>query len=108
MSKNGDVLFPEEYDVRSFFSDIGLEDKSILINHGQYLKTKLYQTASAQLEASGREYYGAYLFNALEGRINKIGEYELEQQIIHPYYQSEKPDQSEYYDNLVWISNTEI
>lgn len=108
MSKNGAVLFPEDYDVRSFFSDMGLQDKGTLVEHGQYMKNKMYTTASARLEASGHEYYGAYLFNALEGRVNKIGEYELEQQIIHPYYQNQKPDQSEYYDNLVWISNASI
>ena len=108
MSKNGDVLFPEDYDVRSFFSDIGLQDKSILVNHGRYMKGKSYKVASSMLEASDHEYYGAYLFNALEGRINKIGEYEQAQQIIHPYYQTEKPNQSEYYDNMVWISGTEI
>ena len=109
MSKNGDVLYPDDYDSRSFFSDIGLQNKEILTDHATYMKARMYKAASTHLESSGHEYYGAYLFNALEGRVNKIGGYEQEvDPKIRTIYQDEKPDPSEYYDNMTWISGTEL
>lgn len=106
--KNGDVLFPEGIDSRSYFSDINLQNKHILITHNQYMQAKDYTGASAYAETSGHEYFGAYLFNALEGRIHNIGVYEKAQgeNTIRPFYQDEKP--IEDYENLTWISSTII
>lgn len=109
LSRNGDVLFPEELDERSFFSDIGLQNKNMLTDHNTLMKVKDYKRASAYAESTGHEYYGAYLFNALEGRVKRIGEYALEEEItrIRPYYQEEEPTE-ELYNNLTWISSTVI
>ncbi len=106
MSKNGDITFPESYESRSFFSDIALQNKDLLKTHNQYMKSKQYQGASQYAEASGHEYYGAYLFNAIEGRIHNIGEYEQQEgeNRIRPFYQAEKP--TEDWENLTWISST--
>lgn len=108
MSKIGDITFPDAYEPRSFFSDIGLQTKEYLKNHNQYMIAKQYKGASQYAEATGHEYYGAYLFNAFEGRIHNIGEYELQEgeNQIRPFYQDEKP--TEDWENLTWISSTEL
>ena len=110
LSKNGDVLFPDGLDERSFFSDIGLDDKQKLFDHNTLIKARAYKRASEYAESTGHEYYGAYLFNAMEGRVKNIGEYALTEEVtrIRPYYQEEEPGQSEYYDNLTWISSSAI
>jgi len=104
--KNGDVLFPEGIDDRSYFSDIGLQNKEFLTTHNQYMNAKQYQEGSAYAEATGHEYFGAYLFNAIEGRIHNIGVHEKAEgeNTIRPFYQNEEP--VEDYDNLTWISST--
>ena len=109
MSKNGEVLFPDDIDKRSFFSDIGLQNKEMLTNHNTLMNVKEYRRASAYAESTGHEYYGAYLFNALEGRVKQIGEYVLHEETvrIRPYYQQEEPTEG-LYDNLTWISSTTI
>ena len=106
--KNGDILFPEDIDKRSYFSDIGLQTKTFLTTHNQYMNAGQYVGASEYAEATGHEYFGAYLFNALEGRIHNIGEYELAEgeNHIRPFYQAEKP--TEDWENLTWISSTVI
>lgn len=108
MSKIGDITFPDAIEPRSFFSDIALQNKEFLVTYNQYMQSKQYQGASAYAEATGHEYFGAYLFNAYEGRIQNIGTYELEQgeNTIRPFYQDEKPDED--WENLTWISSTEI
>ena len=108
MSKIGDITFPDAYEPRSFFSDIDLPNKEFLKTHNQYMISKQYQNASAYAEATGHEYFGAYLFNAIEGRIHNIGEYELQEgeNTIRPFYQDEKP--TEDWENLTWISSTAI
>ena len=109
LAKNGDVLFPDELDVRSYFSDIGLQNKSNLTDHNSLMKTKDYKRASVYAESCGHEYYGAYLFNALEGRVNHIGDYLLKEDIIRirPYYQEEEPTE-DLYEDLTWISSATI
>lgn len=109
MSKNGDILFPDDIDKRSFFSDIGLQNRNMLIEHNRLMKVNDYRQASSYAEATGHEYYGAYLFNALEGRSKEIGEYLLEDDAvrIRPYYQQEEPTR-DLYNNLTWISSTLI
>lgn len=110
LSKNGDVLFPDGLDERSFFSDIGLDNKDFLFNHNMLIKQRAYRRASEYAESTGHEYYGAYLFNAMEGRVKKIGEYALAEEVtrIRPYYQEAEPTQEEYYDNLTWISSSSV
>lgn len=109
MAKNGDVLFPDEIDDRSFFSDIGLQYKDNLTNYNALIKSKEYRSASEYAESTNHEYYGAYLFNALEKRTKRIGEHLLNDESvrIRPYYQQEEPDE-DLYDNLTWISSTTI
>ena len=106
--KNGDVLFPDGIDSRSYFSDIDLQNKEFLTVHNQYMNAKNYVGASTYAEATGHEYFGAYLFNALEGRIHNIGEHEKSEgeNTIRPFYQDEKPDEN--WENLTWISSTEL
>ena len=109
LAKNGEILFPDDIDNRSFFSDIGLQDKSKLTDHNKLMRNRAYRRASAYAEETGHEYYGAYLFNALEGRVKRIGEYLLNDDTdsIRPYYQGEEPSE-DLYNNLTWISSTQI
>ena len=109
LSKNGNVLFPEDYDERSFFSDIGLQNKNMLTDHNTLMNVHEYRRASEYAESTGHEYYGAYLFNALEGRVKAIGEHELTEEAvrIRPYYQEEEPTE-DLYENLTWISSATI
>lgn len=104
--KNGDILFPEGIDERSYFSDIGLQTKEYLTTHNQYMNAEQYVGASSYAESTGHEYFGAYLFNAIEGRIHNIGVYELNEGEckIRPFYQNEEPTQD--WENLTWISST--
>ncbi len=104
--KNGDILFPDAYEDRSFFSDIGLQTKTYLKTHNEFMLSGQYRNASAYAEGTGHEYFGAYLFNAFEGRIKNIGEYELAQDgtRIRPYYQPDEP--TDDYENLTWLSST--
>lgn len=75
MNSNNTSVFPEHIDSRSFMSDIDLEHLDLLQQYQNLLRRKEYNKASDLLEKYDSFYYGASLFNMLEDRLYKIGQY---------------------------------
>ncbi len=108
--KNTNVLFPKEYDARSFFSDVDLDHVQLMNDHHSYVGAKQFKMASKIAESSEQDYYGAYLFNAIEARLKSIGEYlslrKLSVEKVRPVYQEEKP--KDFFLGMIWLSSIDL
>lgn len=70
-----DCAFPDSIDPRTFMSDTDLMHLDLLQQYQALIRRKKYSEASRLLEHSGTFYYGASLFNRLENRLYRLGEY---------------------------------
>ena len=86
-------VFPEQIDSRLFMSDTDLEHIDLLQQYQNLLRRKKYSDASDLLENSDSFYYGASLFNLLEDRLHRIGQYLIakEDKETIGYYQTTTP-----------------
>ena len=67
--------FPDAIDDRIFFQNINIDQSHIMDNYYAILDANDYTKASEYLNNSGVYFYGAWLLNMLENRLNAIGNY---------------------------------
>ena len=94
--------FPSEIDDRLFLSDISLNQVPIMKQYYNYINAGNYDAASELLNNSEVFFYGAWLLNLLENRLNAVGEYVM--QLEKPKlitYQSTEP--TNLYQGMNWI-----
>lgn len=103
--KNTLSIFPNGIDDLIYFSDISLDQVEVMNQYQKLLNEGKYTEASQLLDSSEVSFYGAYLLNILENRLNKIGKYLLtKEKPIANIYQDEQPSQT-LKNNTVWIGN---
>lgn len=86
-------IFPNNIDDRSFMSDVDLEHLDLLEQYKILINKKMYNEAAGLLEHSDSFYYGAHVFNMLEDRLYRIGEYLINEKKKEDigFYQTEHP-----------------
>lgn len=67
-----------QVDSRIFFQDISLDDLDVLEQHKTLISLESYTKASELLNNSEIDFYGAWLLNLLENRLEAIGSFLLE------------------------------
>ena len=100
--KDTSTKFPQEIDSRTFFQDIDISQVPIMQEYYKLLNAGNYDAASELLNNSEVFFYGAWLLNLLENRLNAVGEYVM--QLEKPklvVYQSTEP--SNPTQGLCWI-----
>lgn len=70
-----DRVFPDGIDPRAFMSDTDLEHLDLLQQYQTLIRRKKYSEAARLLNHSGSFFYGASLFNKLEDRLYRLGQY---------------------------------
>ena len=79
--KNTSTKFTEDnnyqVDSRIFFQDISLDDLEIWEEYKTLISKGSYASASQLLNDSEIDFYGAWLFNLLENRLEAIGSFLL-------------------------------
>ena len=102
--RNTQTVFPNGVDELQFFSDISIEQVTIMENYLRLLNSGNYTSASEYLKNSGVFYYGAWFLNMVENRLRTIGNYltNLEDLELVTYSDSE-PSESEVFDGMNWI-----
>jgi hypothetical protein len=77
--KNTSTKFTEDnnyqVDSRIFFQDISLDDLEIWEEYKTLISSKFYTSASEKLNDSKIDFYGAWLFNLFENRLEAIGSF---------------------------------
>lgn len=103
--RNTQTVFPNGVDELQFYSDISIDQVSIMENYLRLLNSGNYTSASEYLKNSGVFYYGAWFLNMMENRLRTIGNYltNLEDLELVTYSDSE-PSESEVFDGMNWIS----
>ena len=102
--RNTQTVFPNGVDELQFYSDISIDQVSIMENYLRLLNSGNYTSASEYLKNSGVFYYGAWFLNMMENRLRTIGNYltNLEDLNLVTYSDSE-PSESEVFDGMNWI-----
>lgn len=102
--KNIHTIFPIGIDSRVYAKDITLNDLETFSKYQTLLAQGKYSEASVLLNNSDAYFYGAWILNLLEKRLNAIGEYliNLEEDVLTHYGETE-PENAEY--GLSWISD---
>ena len=102
--RNTQTVFPNGVDELQFYSDISIDQVSIMENYLRLLNSGNYTSASEYLKNSGVFYYGAWFLNMMENRLRTIGNYltNLEDLELVTYSDSE-PSESEVFDGMNWI-----
>ena len=100
--KNTYTIFPSGIDSRVYAQDITLDNLETFNKYQTLLAQKKYSEASVLLNNSDAYFYGAWMLNLLEKRLNAIGEYliNLEEDVLTHYGETE-PENAEY--GLNWI-----
>ena len=100
--KDTSTKFPQEIDQRTFFSDIDASQVPIMQEYYKLLNAGNYDMASDLLNNSEVNFYGAWLLNMWENRLNAVGEYvmKLEKPKLITY-QSAEPTNP--YQGMNWI-----
>ena len=103
--RNTQTVFPNGVDELQFFSDISIDQVSIMENYLRLLNGGNYTSASEYLKNSGVFYYGAWFLNMMENRLRTIGNYltNLEDLELVTYSDSE-PSETEVFDGMNWIN----
>lgn len=103
MQKYPNSAFPSSIDDLIFFSDENLLTHDDMEIYRQYLLEEDYIGAKAYLNTiANADYYGADLFNMLEGRIYNLQNYELTKEKVSPYvYSTTEPTMEDH--QKVWI-----
>ena len=73
--KNTHTIFPSGIDSRIYAQDITLDNLETFNKYQTLLAQKKYSEASVLLNNSDAYFYGAWMLNLLEKRLNAIGEY---------------------------------
>lgn len=76
--KDTSTKFPTEIDSRIFFQDISLDDLDVWEQHKTLISSGSYTKASELLDDSEIDFYGAWLLNLLENRLEAIGSFLLQ------------------------------
>ena len=76
--KDTSTKFPNEIDPRIFFSDVDLDHLDVLNEHKTLISSESYTNASELLNGSEIDFYGAWLLNLLENRLEAIGSFLLQ------------------------------
>lgn len=76
--KDTSTKFPTEIDSRIFFQDISLDDLDVWEQHKTLISFGSYTKASELLNDSEIDFYGAWLLNLLENRLEAIGSFLLQ------------------------------
>ena len=102
--RNTQTVFPNGVDELQFFSDISIDQVTIMENYLRLLNSGNYTSASEYLKNSGVFYYGAWFLNMMENRLRTIGNYltNLEDLELVTYSDLE-PSESEIFDGMNWI-----
>ena len=102
--KNTYTIFPDGVDSRVYAQDITLNDLETFSKYQTLLAQGKYSDASVLLNNSDAYFYGAWMLNLLEKRLNAIGEYliNLEEDIL-TYASEIEPENVEY--GTHWISD---
>lgn len=70
-----DCVFPDGIDSRAFMSDTDLAHLDLLHQYQTLIRHRKYSEAARLLNHSDSFYYGAHLFNGLEDRLYRLGQY---------------------------------
>ena len=99
-------VFPDGIDSRVYFSDINLENVSIMNQYQELIKAGRYTDASQLLNSNDNIFfYGAWVLNMFENRLRNTGKYLLNKEKISAnIYQSEEPTE-DLKENLIWIGD---
>ena len=102
--KNTHTIFPSGIDSRVYAQDITLNDLETFSKYQSLLAQGKYSEASVLLNNSDAYFYGAWMLNLLEKRLNAIGEYliDLEEDVL-TYVNENEPENSVY--GMHWISD---
>lgn len=101
--KNILSVFPQGIDTRVFFSDISLEYVDLMKEYQKLIQSSKYSEASKLLNNSDASFYGAWIFNLLDVRLQKIGEYLLSlEEPTSLIYQEEEPSEG-LTESVSWI-----
>lgn len=102
--KNTHTIFPSGIDSRVYAQDITLNDLETFSKYQALLAQGKYSEASVLLNNSDAYFYGAWMLNLLEKRLNAIGEYlfNLEEDVLT--YASEIEPENVVY-GMNWISD---
>lgn len=76
--KDTSTKFPTEIDSRIFFQDISIDDLDVWEQHKTLISSESYTKASELLNDSEIDFYGAWLLNLLENRLEAIGSFLLQ------------------------------
>ena len=100
--KDTSTKFPQEIDSRTFFQDICIDQVPIMQEYYKLLNAGNYDMASDLLNNSEVSFYGAWLLNMWENRLNAVGDYvmKLEKPKLITY-QSTEP--TNLYQGMNWI-----
>ena len=100
--KDTSTKFPQEIDSRTFFQDICIDQVPIMKEYYKLLNAGNYDMTSDLLNNSEVSFYGAWLLNMWENRLNAVGEYvmKLEKPKLITY-QSTEPTNP--YQGMHWI-----
>ena len=85
-------IYPRGIDSRVYAQDINIENVSVFNEYQSLLAQGKYKDASNLLNNSDVYFYGAWMFNLLENRLNEIGKYVMSMEKPKlTIYQSEEP-----------------
>lgn len=102
-SHNTGSAFPLNIDPRMYYQDVQLSQMNTKTAFETALNNKQYTDASAILQNSDIDYYGAYLFNKSEDKLYSVQSYmEAKVKPDMMRYQAEEPDDVE--NGMSWIS----
>ena len=103
--KNTNSVFPDGIDPRFYFSDMSLDDVSLMSTYQELIKNGKYSEASELLNDSDISFYGAWVLNLFENRLRNIGAYLLTKEKPKAnIYQSSEPTE-DLEKNLIWIGD---
>ena len=99
-------VFPDGIDSRVYFSDINLENVSVMNQYQELIKAGRYTDASQLLNSNDNIFfYGAWVLNMFENRLRNTGKYLLSKEKTSAnIYQPEEPTEN-LRKNLIWIGD---
>lgn len=100
--KDTNTKFPNAIDDRIFFQDINISQSHIIDNYRTLINNKNYSKASEYLNNSEIDFYGAWLLNMLENRLNAIGDYLIKEEKPNLVMYG-TPSSAEITNGLNWI-----
>ncbi len=97
------TVFPADIDARKYYQDVRISQLNTKTAYEGTLRQGNYTAASHVLQTSNIDYYGAYMFNMLENRLDAIQTYlDAKEKPVLTKLQSEEPLDVE--EGVSWIS----